>query len=145
MKKRVFALVLTCVMIALVFCSCNFFKGDGDKAGGYSLIYDKKYYHAERLYPNSLESNQYYIVFHRDGTGEWKGDGYGPSGAVKFRYILCDETVHCFFDGGNAQTSSGKTWNRWYWIGDGLLYYNAGRTIQYLNEEKLDAVPNFGK
>ena len=141
MKKRVIVAVILLALIVITCVGCNFKQ---DKK--YSLIYDKKYYRADYLYPNSLANNQRWIVFYKDGTGAWQGDGYGKYGTIKFRYILTDDTVHCFFDGGLKQTLEGSTWNRWFYIGDGILYTEYTPTsTQYLNEEKIDLFPNFGR
>lgn len=136
MKKSAIILFLLCVVTLFSAAGCN-----SNKA---SLIYDKKYYLADDFDRANKEANDRYIIFFKDGTGEYYGSGYENYGGIEFRYYLAENSVHCFWDGGYVSDYEGTNWNKWFWVGDGILHVETSRDVQYINEEKLLQFPNFG-
>ena len=138
MKKTLIFTVLLCIVILFTCVGCNNAK---DSA---LLIYNKKYYHADYFDAENIETNDRYIIFYENGTGEYYGDGYGKYGAIKFKYLLTGDTVHCFYDGGYAESYEGTHWNEWYWVKEGVLHRETASAVQYVNEDYLSKFPNFG-
>ena len=136
-KLSVFAFIVCCMMVLLMGIGCS-----STQANGNDLIYNKKYYHADYYTQSGAEKEERYIIFYKNGTGEFYGNGYGKSGAIKFKYFLGESSVHCFFDGGNED--AGTNWDDWYWVGEGFLYRETSSAIQYINEEYISKLPNFG-
>ena len=134
-KLSIFALII-CMLVLLMGNGCS---SETSKNG---LIYGKKYYHADYYTQVGTEKEERCIIFYKNGTGEFYGNGYAEGGAINFKYVEDENSVHCFFDGGN--TAAGTTWNEWYWIGEGFLYRETASAIQYINEEYLSKFPNFG-
>lgn len=139
MKKSLIFSFLLCIVMLFSCVGCN-----KSVQGSASLIYDKKYYLADSFDVNNIKTNDHYIIFFKNGTGEYYGDGYGEYGAIEFKYLLTDDTVHCFYDGGHTNHYDGTHWNEWYWVKEGVLCREASNAVQYINEDYLSKFPNFG-
>ena len=143
MKKSKLFTILLCIIMLFACVGCGSVSSGVISNNKAPLIYNKKYYHADYVIRDSLETNKRYIIFYSDGTGEYSEDGY--DGTVEFKYILTEDSVHCFYDGGYNGNIDGTKWNRWWQVDDGLLYQSAYLDTQYINETYLDKIPNFGK
>ena len=135
-KFSVYTILISFILLLMCMCCACSQKSEN------GLIYNKKYYHADYYTQSGTEKEERYIIFYKDGTGEFYGNGYGENGAIKFKYFLGDKTVHCFFNGGNAD--AGTDWNDWYWVGEGVLYRETSAAIQYVNEDYISKLPKFG-
>ena len=145
MRKTILSIIF-CLIVAFSCVSCNSSIGnsvnDDSAEGQTSLIYEKKYYKANKFDKDNIESNVHYIIFYKNGTGAYRSDENGQDSEIKFKYILGEDTVHMFYDGGHLSKGMDTCWNYWLWVGDGILYQTY--PVQYINEEYLDRVPNLG-
>ena len=142
MKKTSFFAMLLCVIMLFACVGCN---SSSQEETSSPLIYNKKYYHADYFDRSNAET--VYIIFYKDGTGEYYGNGavYEEYGTVEFTYLLTEDTVHCFYNGGNSKDYEGTNWNNWYWVKEGVLYTETTNAVQYINEDYLSKAPNLGR
>ena len=140
MKKFKFIATIVCIIMLLACTGCNSTTGSSTASAG--LIYDKKYYAVASYDGYNVAKSKGYIVFYKDGTGEYY-DYTATAKRVKFKYLLTEDTVHLFYDSA-LEGDCDPNWNKWYWVKKGVLcseyYHNT-----FINEEYLNNFPNFGK
>ncbi len=135
MLKKIITVLFICVSV-LALAGCN--GGQGETA---KLLYDEKYYNTNNY--DDEEIPEVSIVFHKDGTGEYfsyiyEDRTYEPK-IRKFKYVLSDDTVHCFNDDEEK-----STWNEWFTVKDGILIRQGTYSYQYISQSYLKKFPNFG-
>ena len=73
MKKFKFIATIVCIIMLLACTGCNSTTGSstGSSTASAGLIYDKKYYAAASYDGYNVAKSKCYIVFNKDGTGEY--------------------------------------------------------------------------
>ena len=154
MKKRfllLFVVIALFTVTSLSGCAGLIGGKDSTSGGGnQTLTLNKKYIFSGTVVKNFEER---YYVFKDNGKGEYfyyrlNGDSIAKY-TVNFKYLLIDDTVVCFFDSLDVDSTNNTehyvttTWNTTLGFSKDILMSTGGYI--YICEDYLPNIPNFGK
>ena len=156
MMKKIALAALAALFALLPLSGCTSMGGGIDTENKVELTLNKKYIGYEDI--QSPDNEQNYFLFRNDGTGEHHYYSYfksqvvdTPAGithyTVTFRYTLTDGVVAMFYHSHTLEADHNtynpkSSWCDLFMYTENFLFRDS---VQYICEDFLPSIPNYGK